>query len=46
MGALPARFESDDEFAQRLIALEAENDAARAELRAAASEGGASMCAS
>jgi hypothetical protein len=41
MGALPARFESDDEFAARLIALEAENEAARAELRAAAKEGGA-----
>ena len=40
MGALPAHFESDEEFARRLAALEAENEAARAELRAAAKEGG------
>jgi hypothetical protein len=45
MGALPAHFESDAEFARRLAALETENEAARAELRAAAKEGGASACA-
>ena len=40
MGSLPAAFDTDEEFAEQLVQLERENEAARAELRSASREAG------